>query len=202
MKKIILLVFFTLGVSYAFDIRGLLVTPIGSAKGVMELNYSWHRNSTYRSESDTIKVIYTPGNPMSLTIKNYRGVLGTIYYDEKGKVLKQEMNGEVFEIRNVENYEAAPIYNVVERKNISLKGKSTLYVKSVRDHSQEDSKNHLVMKTTVNSTKEEYYDAETGILLRQEIRTIIKQETYTTFDRSRPLNVRQNNITEVLELEE
>ena len=202
MRRTLLLVFLVLGFSYAFDIKGLLVTPTGSAKGVIELNYSWRRNSNYRSESDTIKLIYTPGNPMSLTIRNGQGVLGTIYYDEKGNVLKQEMKGKVFEIKNVENYDASPIYNVVERKNINLKGKSTLYVKSVRDHSQEDSKNHLVMKTTVNSTKEEYYDAETGILLRQEIKTIVKQETFTTFDRSKPLNVRQNNITEVLELEE
>lgn len=194
----ILWILVIVGSSMAFDIRGLLVVPAG--KGDLALKYRWTRTSNYMNQESEYTVLYKRGNPNSLTLMEGEKVLGTLYYDDAGKIVKQEIGGKTYEGLNLDVKGTLPEYKVVERRQGNLKGKSCTIVESRRNSEQEDTKGHLVMVTQVNSTKVEYYDGETGVLLRQEVNTDVLQKTYTTFDRSKPLNTRQNRIQEVLEL--
>jgi hypothetical protein len=199
MKRFALIsIFLLLGIAYGFDLQSLLVVP-KTKNATVEVNYHYSRSSKYGSEERDLRAVYNMGNPVSLTISEGDKPLGTIYYDNQGKVVKQEFQGKVFEGVNLEVKGTMPEYKVVEKKPVSYKGKGALVVTSVREHSQEDTKGHLVMRTVVNSTKKDYYDEETGLLLRQEITTDVVQKTFTVFDKEKPLNERVNRISEVLE---
>jgi len=200
MKKYILISIFLLsGFAFGFDLRSLLVVP-KTKDASLEVNYHYTRNSRHISEEKDLKVFYTLGNPTTLAIFDGEKVLGTIYYDNSGRVVKQEFQGKVYEGVNLELKGTMPEYKEVERKSESYKGKSVLVVTSVRDHSQEDTKGHLIMQTVVNSTKKDYYDEETGLLVKQEITTDVVQKTFTVFDKKKPLNERVNRVTELLEM--
>ncbi|MDI6850498.1 MAG: hypothetical protein QMD82_00975 [bacterium] len=200
MKKYILISIFLLsGFVFGFDLRSLLVFP-KTKDATLEVNYHYTRNSKYISEERDLKVVYSLGNPATLAIFDGEKALGTIYYDNSGKVVKQEFQGQVYEGVNLELKGTMPDYKEIGKKFESYKGKSVLVVTSVREHSQEDTKGHLIMRTVVNSTKKDYYDEETGLLVRQEITTDVVQRTFTVFDKEKPLNERSNRITELLEM--
>ncbi len=199
MKRFALIsIFLLLGIAYGFDLQSLLVVP-KTKNATVEVNYHYSRSSKYGSEERDLKALYTMGYPVSLTIFEGDKPLGTIYYDNQGKVVKQEFQGKVFEGVSLEVKGTMPEYKVVEKKPVNYKGKGALVVTSIREHSQEDTKGNLVMRTVVNSTKKDYYDEQTGLLLRQEITTDVVQKTFTVFDKERPLNERVNRISEVLE---
>ncbi|MEO0242918.1 MAG: hypothetical protein ABIM42_07785 [candidate division WOR-3 bacterium] len=201
MKRFILILFLPATI-LGFDLRGLLVNP-KVTKGALEVKYRWQRTSRNFEESAEYKVVYSTASDLnSLSVYEGERIIGTVFYDKNGNVVKQDISGRLWENLKTEQQGLFPDYKVVRTSKTNVGNKTCDLVVSERTHVQEDSKGNLLMKTTIRSQKRELYDAERGILIKQEIDTEVKQETYIKFDMQRPLNTRVNNILEKLELEE
>lgn len=201
MKRFILILFLPATI-LGFDLRGLLVNP-KVTKGALEVKYRWQRTSRNFEESAEYKVVYSTASDLnSLSVYEGERIIGTVFYDKNGNVVKQDISGRLWENLKTEQQGLFPDYKVVRTSKTNVGNKTCDLVVSERTNVQEDSKGNLLMKTTIRSQKRELYDAERGILIKQEIDTEVKQETYIKFDMQRPLNTRVNNILEKLELEE
>ncbi|MEO0285923.1 MAG: hypothetical protein ABIM31_03820 [candidate division WOR-3 bacterium] len=201
MKRFILILFLPATI-LGFDLRGLLVNP-KVTKGALEVKYRWQRTSRNFEESAELKVVYNTASDLnSLSVYEGERIIGTVFYDKNGNVVRQDISGRLWENLKTDQQGLFPDYKVVRTSKTNVGNKTCDLVVSERTHVQEDSKGNLLMKTTVRSQKRELYDAERGILIKQEIDTEVKQETYIKFDMQRPLNTRVNNILEKLELEE
>ncbi|MEO0274456.1 MAG: hypothetical protein ABIM18_05210 [candidate division WOR-3 bacterium] len=201
MKRFILILFLPATI-LGFDLRGLLVNP-KVTKGALEVKYRWQRTSRNFEESAEYKVVYSTASDLnSLSVYEGERIIGTVFYDKNGNVVKQDISGRLWENLKTDQQGLFPDYKVVRTSKTNVGNKTCDLVVSERTNVQEDSKGNLLMKTTIRSQKRELYDAERGILIKQEIDTEVKQETYIKFDMQRPLNTRVNNILEKLELEE